>query len=68
MRAQRVHWTPNVAEPIIYRTDQQYEESFVSLFAQAVSRRAGPGDDRSRGTEPDIIRMSGWTELDSYGS
>jgi asparagine synthase (glutamine-hydrolysing) len=42
-RDQRAHWSPAVTDRLTYRTDQQYEEHFISLFKQAVGRRTGPG-------------------------
>jgi asparagine synthase (glutamine-hydrolysing) len=37
------HWQWMATGTISYRTDQEYEEHFVSLFRRSVERRTGPG-------------------------
>lgn len=37
------HWQWMVKGEIVYRSDREYEEHFLSLFKQSVIRRTGPG-------------------------
>ena len=37
------HWDPMAARKVHYRSDQEYDEHFLSLFQQSVARRTGPG-------------------------
>jgi len=39
----RPHWQWMVKERIVYKTDAEYEEHFLSLFRQSVERRTGEG-------------------------
>ena len=58
VKAQRAHWTPTVTDHITYRTDRQYEEHFIRLFGQSVSRRTGPG-------APIVAHLSGGVDSTS---
>jgi asparagine synthase (glutamine-hydrolysing) len=42
-RVRRPHWQWLVKDRIIYKSDAEYEEHFLSLFRQSVERRTGPG-------------------------
>ena len=46
------HWDPMAARKLRYRSDQEYDDHFLSLFRQAVARRTGPG-------EPILAHLSG---------
>ena len=50
--SQRPHWTPVIRTSIRYQADTAYQEHFLALFGQAVSRRTGPG-------EPIVAELSG---------
>ena len=38
------HWSPLKNNEILYRTDKEYEDQFLTLFRQAVERRSAIGD------------------------
>jgi asparagine synthase (glutamine-hydrolysing) len=50
--SQRPHWSPVIRTSIRYQANTEYDDQFLSLFEQAVSRRTGPG-------EPIIAELSG---------
>ena len=39
----RPHWTPSAERTLLYDTDAEYDEQFLYLFRQSVSRRTVPG-------------------------
>jgi asparagine synthase (glutamine-hydrolysing) len=49
---QRPHWSPVIQTSVRYQADPEYDEHFLSLFEQAVTRRTGPG-------EPILAQLSG---------
>ena len=53
------HWSPLVKDVIRYATDEQYEEQFRSLFAQAIKRRIG------NRAHPPIAELSGGMDSSS---
>jgi asparagine synthase (glutamine-hydrolysing) len=50
--SQHAHWCSTVRSTIRYKSDAEYEAHFLSLFAQSVQRRTGPG-------EPILAQLSG---------
>jgi asparagine synthase (glutamine-hydrolysing) len=50
--SQRPHWSPVIRASIRYQANTKYDDQFLSLFGQAVSRRTGPG-------QPIIAELSG---------
>lgn len=50
--SQRPHWSPVIKTSIRYQANTEYDDQFLSLFGQAVSRRTGPG-------EPIVAELSG---------
>jgi asparagine synthase (glutamine-hydrolysing) len=41
--SRRRHWNPLTGDRLVYKTDQEYEDHFLSLFRQSVNRRTATG-------------------------
>jgi asparagine synthase (glutamine-hydrolysing) len=55
---QKRHWQQNWHTPLLYRSDKEYEEHFLTLFRQSVARRTGGG-------APVLAQLSGGIDSSS---
>jgi asparagine synthase (glutamine-hydrolysing) len=54
----KAHWSWLAEEQILFNTDREYEDQFLTLFEQAVERRTGPG-------APILAQLSGGMDSSS---